>query len=524
MPTTTHAFGPFRLDTGAEMLFRGTEPVSVGQRAVALLGVLVERAGTPVSKEALIEAAWPGLAVEESNLTVQIAALRRVFAQESGGERWIETLPRHGYRFVGPVTATEAGVEPLTSGPAEATSALPLPDKPSIAVLPFENLSGDPEQEYFADGIVEEIITALSRFRHLFVIARNSSFTYKGRAVDAKQVGRELGVRYILEGSVRRSAKRVRITGQLIDASTGAHLWADRIDGEFADIFDLQDQVTESVVGAIAPKLEQAEIERAKRKPTESLDAYDLYLRGMASVHQTTKQAGDEALKWFHEAIKIDSNFASAYAMAAWCYAWRKINGWVENGDIEISEAERLSQLGAELGNDDAVALAMSGHALAYVAGDVENGDALIDRALELNPNLASAWLLSGWIKIYLGDPDEAIARILHATRLSPLDPLLYISSSLIGFCHFLVGRYNEATSWAEKGLREHPNWWIPARVAAASHALAGRPEQAKKVMARLLELDSTQRVSKLKELIPLRRPEHLAKYEEALRKAGMPE
>src|SRR5215471_2244750 len=272
---TIYLLGPFRLDVEAAILFRGAEPIALGQRAVALLRVLVERAGIPVSKDALIGAAWPGLTVEESNLTVQISALRRVFGEEPGGEGWIETLPRRGYRFVGPVgtkgRGSIAASSPVSNFPTDAAApGLALPNQPSIAVMPFQNMSGDPEQGYFADGMVEEIITALSRFRSLFVIARNSSFAYKGRPVDVKQVGRELGVRYVLEGSVRKAASRVRIIGQLIDASTGAHLWADRFESALEDIFDLQDQITASVVGAIAPRLEQAEIERAKRKPTES--------------------------------------------------------------------------------------------------------------------------------------------------------------------------------------------------------------------------------------------------------------
>ena len=246
---TNYILGPFRLDAEAEILFRGTEPMTLGRRAIAVLRVLVERPGIPVSKDTLIEAAWAGLSVEENNLSVQIAALRRVFGEEPGGERWIETLPRRGYRFVGPTSVSEQNADsnaPLVSGfpGSKDEPALPLPVQPSIAVLPFQNMSGDPEQEYFADGIVEEIITTLSRFRSLFVIARNSSFTYKGRSVDVKQVGRELGVRYVLEGSVRKSAQRVRITAQLIDASTHAHLWADRFDGALEDIFELQDQLT----------------------------------------------------------------------------------------------------------------------------------------------------------------------------------------------------------------------------------------------------------------------------------------
>ena len=242
---------------------------------------------------------------------------------EDMGEQTIKNIAR-------PVRAYRLRPDKVIDGASPGRPALSLPDKPSIAVLPFQNMSGDPEQEYFADGMVEDIITALSRLRWLFVIARNSSFTYKGRAVDVKQVGRELGVRYVLEGSVRKAGKRVRITGQLIDASTGAHLWADRFDGELADIFDLQDQVTASVVGAIAPKLEQAEIERAKRKPTESLDAYDYFLRGMAAFHQLTRPSNDEALALFSRAIELDPDFASAYGMAARCYLQRKGFGWVD--------------------------------------------------------------------------------------------------------------------------------------------------------------------------------------------------
>ena len=265
-------------------------------------------------------------------------------------------------------------------GASRAGEALPLPDKPSIAVLPFENLSGDREQEYFADGMVEEIITALSRFRGLFVIARNSSFAYKGRAVDVKQVGRELGVRYVLEGSVRKAGSRVRITGQLIDTATGAHLWADRFDGALEDIFDLQDQVTASVVGAIAPKLEQAEIDRARRKPTENLDAYDFYLRGLAGVHQWTKEGNDDALSNLYRAIELDPNFAAAYGLAARCYVQRKSGGWITDLAQAVAEAERLARRAAALGKDDAVALATAGFALADLVEDMEDGDALINQ------------------------------------------------------------------------------------------------------------------------------------------------
>jgi adenylate cyclase len=402
---------------------------------------------------------------------------------------------------------------------------LPLPDKPSIAVLPFQNLSGDPEQEYFADGMVEDIIAALSRYRWLFVIARNSSFTYKGRAVDVKQVARELGVRYVLEGSVRKAASRVRIAGQLIDCSTGAHLWADRFEGALEDIFDLQDQVTANVVGAIAPKLEQAEIERAKRKPTESLDAYDYYLRGMVSFYQWTRESIDEALRMFYRAIELDPEFAAAHGAAAYCYTWRKVNGWMTDREQQRAETARLARRAVALGRDDAAMLAASGFALAFIVGDLDDGVAFIDRALTLNPNLAAAWRYSGMARIWLGEPDVAIEHLARAMRLSPLDPLIFRMQGGTAHAHFFAGRYSMASSWAGTALQDQPDDIFALRIAAASNALAGRPDQAQKALTRLRQIDPTLRVSNLRDRLgPYRRPEDVARNEEGLRKAGLPE
>jgi adenylate cyclase len=411
------------------------------------------------------------------------------------------------------------------SGKAAKTSpALPLPDKPSIAVLPFQNMSDELQQEYFADGIVEEIITALSRFRQLFVIARNSSFTYKGRAVDVKQVGRELGVRYVLEGSVRKAANRVRITAQLIDAATGGHLWADRFDGALEDVFDLQDRVTTSVVGAIAPKLEQAEMDRAKRKTTDSLDAYDYYLRGLACVHQGTREANIEALRLFQKAIELDPDFASAYGVAAWCYLMRKANGWMTDAVQEVSEAARLARRAAELGKDDADVLFRSGLSLAHLVGDFESGAAFIDQALALNANLASAWLSSGWLRGWLGEPDVALDHVARAMRLSPLDPHLPSMQAAVASAHFIAGRYDEASLWAEKSQRGDANFAGSTRIAAAGYALAGRLEEAQKAMARVRQVDPALRISNLKDRAPYRRPEDLVRLADGLRKAGLPE
>jgi TolB-like protein len=435
-------------------------------------------------------------------------------AFEDAGEQSLKNIawPVHLYR-----------VRP--SGAAAITRpSLPLPDKPSIAVLPFQNMSGDPEQEYFADGIVEEIITALSRFRQLFVIARNSTFTYKGRAVDVKQVGRELGVRYVLEGSVRKAANRVRITGQLVDALTGAHLWADRFDGALGDIFELQDNVTASVVGAIAPKLQEAEIERANRKPTESLDAYDYFLRGMARMHQFSRDANAEALRLFYQAINLDHDFASAYGMAAWCYVQRRDSGWVTNRRQEIAETARLARRAAELGRNDAVALGTGGIALTFVVGELDEGATMIERALELNPNLATTWLFSGWQRISLGEPDVAIEHLARAIRLSPFDPLTFLVHDGLAHAHFFAGRYEDALSWGQKAIQGRPNWRAGMRILAAAAALGGRLKEAQQAMARVRENDPTWRLSHVRKIRSLSRPEDLAKLEEGLRKAGLPE
>src|SRR5262245_29379185 len=523
----TYILGPFRLDAETDTLFRGGEPVSLGHRAVALLRLLVEQRGIPVSKDALMEAAWTGLTVEESNLAVQIAALRRVFGEEPGGEKWIETLPRRGYRFVGPASIRDQGA--LTSGSRAAnfpgSSNPTLPDRPSIAVLPFQNISAEPEQEYFADGMAEEIITALSRIPSLFVIARNSSFTYKGRAVDGKQVARELGVRYVLEGSVRKSGNRVRFTGQLIDATTGGHIWADRFDGALEDVFDLQDQVTERAVGAIEPRLQRAEIERAGRKPTESLDAYDYFLRGMASFHLHNRDSLLEAVRLFVRATELDRNYASPYGMASWSGALRNSHGWMVDRESEIADSVRLARCAVALGKDDPTALWSGGLSLAYLAKEVEAGAAYIDRALVLNPNLAASWNASGWVRMYLGEYASAIEHFERATRLSPLDPLTYFASTGMALAHAFAGRYDEAISWATKALHEQPKWGTALRAAAMANALSDRMVEAQAAMACLREVDPALRLSNVGRVAPpLKRAEDRVRFIEGLRKAGLPE
>jgi len=403
------------------------------------------------------------------------------------------------------------------------TAPLSLPDKPSIAVLPFTNMSGDPEQEYFADGMVEEIITALSRMRWLFVIARNSSFTYKGKAVDVKQVGRELGVRYVLEGSVRRAGNRVRITGQLIDATTGNHIWADRFDGALEDVFELQDQVTGSVVGAIAPKMEQAEIERARRKPTGSLDAYDYYLRGLEKLHQWTRDSLTEALALFYRAIELDPEFATAYGMAARCYSARKSSGWVEDRVHEIAEARRLGNKVIELGQDDPVALCTGGIALGWVADELEKGADLIERSLRLDPNYAWGWLFSGWTNVWMGNHEKAIEDVGRAMRLSPNDPHSFNMKAALALSHFFAGRHDESVTCAMSSIRSKPDNAIAVCIYAAASALLGHMSEAESAMARVRELQPALSLSNLADWFTIRRPEDLERWTEGLQKAGLP-
>jgi TolB-like protein len=421
------------------------------------------------------------------------------------------------------VDANEASgaASPVAAQLPEATPALPT--KPSIAVLPFVNLSGDPEQDYLADGVIEDIIAALSRHRWLFVVARNSSFTYKGRTVDIKQVGRELGVRYVLEGSWRKAKDRVRITGQLIDASTGAHHWAGRVEGVLGDIFDLQDQITESVIGALAPELERAEIERARHKPTGSLDAYDYYLRGVAEQQQASRESSDQALQFLYSAIESDQEFASAYAMAAWCYSWRKANGWMVDPAQETAEGVRLARRAVELDKGDAVALTRSGHAIGYLAGDIPGGIALLDKALFLNPNLSGARYLGGFLRLWLGETEAAIEHLARAMRLSPLDPELYRMQAGMAVAHLFEGQFDTAASWAEKAFRDYPGFLLAAATLAASHALAGRMAEAQCAMDHVRRIDPALRLSTVGGWLPIRRPEHLAILVSGLAKAGLP-
>jgi adenylate cyclase len=403
---------------------------------------------------------------------------------------------------------------------AGSGAALALPDKPSIAVLPFQNMSGDPEQEYFADGMVEDIITALSRFKSLFVIARNSSFTYKGKAIDIKQVGRELGVRYVLEGSVRKAAGRVRITGQLIEAATNSHLWADKFDGDLADVFELQDKITASVVGAIAPKLEQAEIERAKRKPTERLDSYDFFLRGMALTY---RRSIAEACASFREAFARDPEYAAAYAMTAFLMKLpQSIEGTPLPAEVRL-EAIQYAQLAARLANEDAFALARSAHVLTFLGREYEQTDAMIEQAVVLNPNLAVVWFSRGWISVMRGEPVRAIESFDRMMRLSPLDPLrrgIWYGNA----CSYnALRRYDEGCASAMKAVQDNPD--THSLGAFIMNAVpAGRVAEARDAIGQLLKLRPNFRISHVLEIFHTRDAEWGSRMVAAFREAGLPE
>ncbi len=384
------------------------------------------------------------------------------YAFEDMGEQSVKNIAR-------PLRVYRVRLDRAGATTAEPTrSALPLPNKPSIAVLPFQNMSGDVEQEYFADGIVEDLITALSHVKWLFVIARNSSFVYKGKVADVKQVARELGVRYVLEGSVRRGGSRVRITGQLIEAATGSHIWADRFDGALADVFDLQDRVTANVVGAIEPKLRTAEIERAQRKPTDSLDAYDLYLRALPHFHALTA------------ALDADS--------------------------------------------DDPEVLHMAGFTLAYVGGDNQSGSLLIGRSLSINPNSAQAWSASGHIRGWVRDPDTAIEHFERAIRLSPFDPLLSTFYGGIAMAHFEAERYAATVEWADKAVRIGPKFLPAYRWLAAGLARLDRLDEARAAARRLMALDPGGTLAGLRRRLSSFNTGLLDDYLDGLRKAGLPE
>jgi TolB-like protein len=418
-----------------------------------------------------------------------------------------------------PVHIYAVGGERAVAGPA-----LVLPDKPSIAVLPFQNMSDDPEQEYFADGMVEDIITALSRISWFFVIARNSSFTYKGRAVDMRQVGRELGVRYIVEGSVRKAGNRLRISGQLVDTANGNHIWADRFDGALDDVFDLQDKITSNVAGAIEPRVQQAEIRRAQAKSTDSLSAYDLFLRALACTYEAKEESINDALRLVEQAIAADRQFSSAHGLKAICHVQRKAQGW---GAVEAAEAHGLqaARLAVETGRDGPIALARGGLAMAYLGGAHREGLAHVERALALNPNYALAMRLAGYISWYMGEHERSLVYFEQARCFSPVDPTVAELYTGMGFPCFFTGRYEEAISWADQALREKSNWapayWLKL---AALATIDGSCEELRQTMERLQAVSANISRRSIMRRFPPALPAMCARFDQALRRAGLPD
>ena len=432
---------------------------------------------------------------------------------EDRGEQQLKNISKPVRAYAVRAGAPGALTEGLSAAP-------PLPDKPSIAVLPFQNMSGDPEQEYFADGIVEDIITALSHFKSLFVIARNSSFTFKGRAVDIKEVGRRLGVRYVLEGSVRKASGKVRIAGQLIDAVTGTHIWADRFERDLTDIFALQDEVTVAVVSAIQPKMLQTEIAMAARRRPENLTAYDFYLRALPQFYLSTREGVAEATKLAHRALELDPRFGLVAALAGVCHMQRVLFGYAVDPQFDRKEAVRLFRLALSLDDSDADTLAYAAIISAYMVGDCESEIELANRAVALNPNSFLAWGCRGHVFRFAGLPEEAVRSFEHAIRMSPVDPRLHLPFTGMGMAFIELRRFNEAIVAGKKAQRQNPSFPPASFCLASAFAHLGRDAETREAAARVLETDPGFTISAL----IARVPKHSKLFIEGLRKAGLPE
>jgi TolB-like protein len=452
--------------------------------------------GDGVNIAARIEALADAGGVFVSNTVHDHVRDRLPFVFEDLGDRQVKNIARpvRVYRVRTTLThpAASAPGSPLSRSAGEGaerqrreagegSSVLSLPDKPSIAVLPFANMSGDPEQEYFADGMVEEIITALSRIRWLFVIARNSSFIYKGQAIDVKQVGRELGVRYVLEGSVRKAGGRVRITAQLIDALNGTHLWADRFDGSLEDVFELQDKVAASVAGVIEPALQAAETARSAHRPTNDLTAYDLYLRACA----LELSLAPEALRLLDQAIGRDPHYGPALALAAHFHAQRCIAGWSEDPEADCRDGADLAGRALQVAGDDPGTIVNAAFALAFFGEDIGAMMALVDRALALNPSFARGWSYSGLLSLFAGQPERAIEHAEAALRLSPR-ARVGTTLGVIGAARLVGRRFDEALPKLLLAIQEAPSFPVPYRLLAACYAHMGRLDEARDIVRRL--------------------------------------
>jgi adenylate cyclase len=493
--------GPFRLDRQRRRLTRGGAVLPLGGRAVDVLAVLADAGGEPVAKDVLLQSVWPGLTVEENNLQVQISNLRKAL-----GDGWIVNLPGRGYRLA-------------LVGASEVSPTDEVASKPSIAVLPFSNMSDDRDQEYFADGVVEDIITALARTGWLFVIARNSSFSYKGTSPDVRVVGRELGVRYVLEGSIRRAAGCVRIACQLIEAVTGGHIWADRFEGEMADIFDLQDRISGSVVGALEPNLRRAEIARAASKPTASLDAYDFYLRALPHFYRFSRDGTGKAMELLRQALERDPNYSRAKALLGWVHVIRISAGWADSD--EVTQAIRLAEAVLDADPQDSSTLATAAQILGYLGPDIEVARLAADRALSLGPNSAQVLLAAGWVYSHAGDATTAIDLFQRGMRLSPRDPAMPVFLAGVGMAYLQAGRDEDALAAFRRHMLVCPNP-VPLRGLMTVLIRLGRIGEARSAAAEMLRLWPEFRVSAVR--VPFWNAAFAREQRDACRLAGLPE
>jgi TolB-like protein/Flp pilus assembly protein TadD len=522
-----YRFEDFVLDANRRELRRGDGFVAVEPQVFDLLELLIRTRERVVSRDDLLAAVWKGRIVSDATLSSRVNSARAAIGDNGEEQRLIRTLPRKGVRFVGVVreesdSPTEAEAETVLEN---VKPRMADPEGPSIAVLPFTNMSGDPEQDYFADGMAEDIITALSRCSGLFVIARNSSFTYKGKAVDIRRVGRELGVGYVLEGSVRRGGERLRISGQLIDATSGTHLWADRFDGDLSDVFELQDRITESVVAAIEPTLQFAEIERRRRNRPNKLDAYDLLLRAYGLEYEFTVESMRAALDCLDQALAIDPTYAPAMAAAAYCHAQRHFQGWVPQDDTYRARGVSLAWRAVELAPNDAQVLWMAAFAVWNMAQKgKEAARELFSRSLMINPNSAMALALGGWIEIMRGNLSSGREMIERARWLSPRDPRGWFVSGALAIAAIIDENYPEAVTWAEKALVQNRRFAVALRALAVALVKVGRCDRAAQVVQEMLTIEPELTISGFLTRIPVPVESMARTYAEALRAAGLPE
>jgi TolB-like protein len=485
-----YEFDAYVLDIDRRELRRAGRLIAIEPQVFDLLAFFLRHRDRVVTKDEILDSVWSGRIVSESTLTSRINSARAAIGDNGKAQRLIKTLRHKGFRFVGAVReplGRERTADPGTSGPG--SSPLSLPDKPSIVVLPFANLSGETSNDYFADGMVEEITMALGRLPWLFVIASSSAFAYKGRPTDVRQVGADLSVRYVLQGSVRKDGSRVRISVQLTDASNGQQIWSERLDGDLHEVFALQDQIGTELSARIAPTLRSKETERARRKPTTSLTAYDLFLRALPPRRDNRAQ-NEASLSLLYQAIELDPTYGTAYGLAAWCYEIQTVFGWLSPSDPRVKEGIRLANLAAEHGENDPDALWMAGLSLATLAGEIERARDLIERSLAINPNSARAWWASGIVRTYLGQQDAALDHLARSRRLNPLDTAAYAYWAMIATAHFFAGDLDAALAAVEKALTDWADAPPALRLKAAICGLRGRIDEGRGCVERLVALD----------------------------------